>query len=91
MANDGRPGGLLSIKSGMPDADAEIIKARFTAKNKPGAISVIESEGVDWVDLSTSPLVRRLLDPFEATSRQRDLGGVGNPSEPPGEHAGDHV
>ena len=70
MANDGRPGGLLSIKSGMPDADAEIIKARFTAKNKPGAISVIESEGVDWVDLSTSPRTPPTR-PFEATSRQR--------------------
>lgn len=54
MANDGRPGGLLSIKGPIPEADEEIIKARFT-KPTPGQITVVESDGVDFVDLSTTP------------------------------------
>lgn len=54
MANDGRPGGLVSIKGPIPDADEEVIKARFR-NPKPGEITVVESDSIDFADLSTTP------------------------------------
>lgn len=55
MANDGRPGGLVSVKGGMAEDDVELLRRRFNEKGEQGVITVIEAEDVDFQDFSTSP------------------------------------
>lgn len=55
MAKDGRPGGILAVKGPVPEADVEIMRSRLNNYGDPGAISVIESEGMSFADLSTTP------------------------------------
>lgn len=54
MANDGRPGGILSVKGPIPEPDVEILRRRMSTPN-PGVVSVIEAEGMSFADLSTTP------------------------------------
>lgn len=54
LANDGRPGGILSLKGPVPEPDIEILRSRF-GSSKPGEVSVIESEGMSFADLSSTP------------------------------------
>lgn len=54
MANDGRPGGLASIKGPIPEEDERVIKERLR-NPKPGEITVVEADAIDYKDLSTSP------------------------------------
>ena len=54
MANDGRPGGILSMKGPVPETDIEIMRTRFQ-NPKPGEITVVESDGMSFADLSTTP------------------------------------
>lgn len=54
MANDGRPGGILSVKGPVPEPDVELMRSRFRAP-KPGEVTVIESDGMSFADLSSTP------------------------------------
>lgn len=54
MANDGRPGGILAVRGPMPEGDVEILRRRMSTPN-PGVVSVVESEGMSFADLSTTP------------------------------------
>jgi HK97 family phage portal protein len=63
LQNDGRPGGILGVKGGMEESDANIMKNRFLGPGGPGpngagrltVIDVGEEGGLDWVDTTTHP------------------------------------
>lgn len=57
LLNDGRPGGLLVVRSEIDDDDKDELKSRFRGNiNRTGAVTVISSdEGVDFVDTAQSP------------------------------------
>lgn len=56
LANDGRPGMLVSIQGSLNVQDAEEIKARFSGGvARAGHTSVIEADGLDVVDLAANP------------------------------------
>jgi len=56
LANDGRPGMLITIQGSLNREDADEIKARFSGGYATaGRTSVIEAEGLDVADLATSP------------------------------------
>lgn len=57
LLNDGRPGGLLVVRSEIDDDDKEELKSRFRGNlNRAGSVTVISSEdGVDFVDTGSSP------------------------------------
>lgn len=55
LMNDGRPGMLITIKDLQPD-DADTLKHRFSGGgSNAGVTSIIEGEGIDIADMSTSP------------------------------------
>jgi HK97 family phage portal protein len=56
LANDGRPGLLISIQGNINPVDAAEIKARFSGgPMRAGQASVIEADGVDIADMSSTP------------------------------------
>lgn len=56
LANDGRPGMLINIRGQLAPEDADEIKRRFTGGvQTAGQTTVIESDGIDAQDMSTSP------------------------------------
>jgi HK97 family phage portal protein len=63
LQNDGRPSGILAVKGGMEEADANILRNRFlgpalgNGPNGAGRITVLDvgEDGVDWVDTATNP------------------------------------
>lgn len=63
LMNDGRPGGILAIKGGIEDEDAEILRNRFLGPalnggpQGAGRLTVLETGdgGVDFVDTATTP------------------------------------
>ena len=57
LINDGRPGGLLVIRSDMEDEDKEELRSRFRGNiSRTGSVGVISSEdGADFVDTAASP------------------------------------
>lgn len=56
MLNDGRPGGLITVKGQLNQQDAEEIKRRFSGgPQQAGRATVIEADDVSWVDTATSP------------------------------------
>lgn len=63
LANDGRPGLLVSIQGHINPIDAEEIKRRLSGgPMRAGETSVIESEGIDIADMSASPRDIQWLD-----------------------------
>ena len=57
LLNDGRPGGLLVLRSEIADDDKEELRSRFRGNiNRAGSIGVISSDdGADFVDTAASP------------------------------------
>lgn len=57
LLNDGRPGGLLVVRSEIDDDDKDELRSRFRGNiNRAGAVTVISSdEGIDFVDTGQSP------------------------------------
>lgn len=62
LQNDGRPGGILAIKGGIEEEDAEVLRNRFlgprgTGVAGAGRLTVLETgeQGVDFVDTATTP------------------------------------
>jgi len=56
LKNDGRPGGLISIKGNLLPDDADELKSYFTGgAGKAGEWRVIEAEGLDIADMATTP------------------------------------
>jgi len=57
LLNDGRPGGLLVLRSEIDDDDKQELASRFRGNiNRTGSVGVISSEdGADFVDTAASP------------------------------------
>ena len=57
LLNDGRPGGLLVVRSEIDDDDKDELRNRFRGNvNRAGAVTVISAdEGIDFVDTGQSP------------------------------------
>lgn len=57
LLNDGRPGGLLVLRSEIDDDDKDELRSRFRGNiNRAGSITVISSDdGADYIDTSASP------------------------------------
>jgi len=56
LKNDGRPGGLISIKGNLLPDDADELKSYFTGgAGKAGEWRVIEADGLDIADMATTP------------------------------------
>lgn len=57
LINDGRPGGLLVLRSEVDDDDKFELQSRFAGNiNRAGAVSVVSSEnGADFVDTASNP------------------------------------
>ena len=55
MMNDGRPGGVLNVKGYLSQEDADELESRFNGgTTRAGKVTVLESDGVEYVDTSTS-------------------------------------
>lgn len=74
MLSDGRPAGMVGIKGSMGEEDLREVQRRFRGtKGKrtaamAGEITVVEAEGLNWIDLATS---RRDAQYVEATAMVR--------------------
>ncbi len=57
LINDGRPGGLLVLRSEIADEDKEELRSRFRGNiGRAGSVGVISSDdGADFVDTAASP------------------------------------
>ncbi len=56
MANDGRPGGVLSVEGGLSPEDAQELKARFSGGPvAAGRTTVLEGGKISYADTATSP------------------------------------
>lgn len=57
LLNDGRPGGLLVLRSEIADEDKEELRSRFRGNiGRAGSVGVISSDdGADFVDTAASP------------------------------------
>ena len=57
LVNDGRPGGLLVVRSEISDEDKDELRSRFQGNiSRAGAVGVIASDdGADFVDTAASP------------------------------------
>lgn len=55
LANDGRPGMLITLKGSLNREDADEIKSRFQGGGQAGRTSVIEADGLEAQDLAASP------------------------------------
>lgn len=57
LLNDGRPGGLLVLRSEIDDDDKDELRSRFRGNiNRAGSVTVISSDdGADYIDTAASP------------------------------------
>lgn len=56
LQNDGRPGGIVGVKGDMDDDVADELEERFNpGVSGAGRVTVIEAEGLDFVDTAVTP------------------------------------
>lgn len=89
LLNDGRPGGLLVVKSEMDEDDKDELRSRFRGNlNRAGGTSVISSEqGVDYVDTGSNPRDAAYSDMRQVT-KEEILTAFGVPESAIGNAAG---
>jgi HK97 family phage portal protein len=91
LANDGRPGMLITIDPGatpLDPVDAETIKARFSGgPSHAGQTTVIEAAGINAEDLSASPRDIQ-WDTLLSSSKERLLMAFGVPESVMGNASG---
>jgi HK97 family phage portal protein len=79
LQNDGRPGGIVGVKGDMDDDVAEELESRFNVGTRgAGRITVLEADGLDWVDTATSPRDAQYIQALAATKVDL-LGAFGVP------------
>lgn len=79
LQNDGRPGGIVGVKGDMDDDVAEEVESRFNAGTRgAGRITVLEADGLDWVDTAVSPRDAQYVQAL-AASKVDLLGAFGVP------------
>lgn len=75
LQNDGRPGGIVGVKGEMDDDVADDLDARFNQGTRgAGRITVLEADGLDWVDTAVSPRDAQYVEALANT--KVDLLGV---------------
>lgn len=88
LANDGRPGMLISVKGQMGNGDAEELKRRFSGgPQRAGQVSVIEGDGVDVADLSGNPRDVQWMEAIRG-SKEEILLAFGTPESVLGNASG---
>jgi len=88
LSNDGRPGMLVGVRGQLSREDAEEIRRRFSGGPlSAGATTVIESDGIDVQDMSTSPRDAMYLEAI-AGSKADILLAFGVPESVLGNAAG---
>lgn len=71
MVNDGRPGGIVNVKGFLSDEDADELEARFNGgPGRAGRVSVLESDGVEYVDTTTSARDMQHVETRQATKKE---------------------
>lgn len=56
LQNDGRPGGIVGVKGDLDDETADFLEDRFNSGARgAGRVTILEADGLDWVDTATSP------------------------------------
>ncbi len=79
LQNDGRPGGIVGVKGDMDDDVAEDLDSRFNAGTRgAGRITIIEADGLDFVDTAVSPRDAQYIQAL-ATTKADLLGAFGVP------------
>lgn len=79
LQNDGRPGGIVAVKGEMDDDVADDLDARWNGGTSgAGRISVIEADGLDWVDTAISPRDAQYVESLKIT-KEDILGAFGTP------------
>lgn len=79
LQNDGRPGGIVGVKGDMDDDVADELEARFNGGTKgAGRVTVLEADGLDWVDTATSPRDAQYVESRKLT-KEDILGAFGVP------------
>lgn len=79
LQNDGRPGGIVGVKGDMDEEVEEELDARFNVGTRgAGRITVLEADGLDWVDTATSPRDAQYVEAL-ANTKVDILGAFGVP------------
>lgn len=79
LQNDGRPGGIVAIKGEMDDDEADELDERWNGSTRgAGRISIIEADGLDWVDTAISPRDAQYVEALGLT-KVDILGAFGVP------------
>ena len=79
LQNDGRPGGIVGVKGEMDDDVADELDTRFNGGTRgAGRITVIEADGLDWVDTATTPRDAQYVEGRKVT-KEDILGAFGVP------------
>lgn len=89
LLNDGRPGGLLVLRSEIDDDDKDELRSRFRGNiNRTGSISVISSDdGAEYIDTSASPRDASYVEMRQLT-KEEILAAFGVPESVIGNAAG---
>lgn len=88
MMNDGRPGGIVNVKGFLSEEDADELEARFSGgPGRAGKVTVLESDGVEYVDTSQSARDMQHSDTRQAT-RKEILAAFGVPESRAGDTSG---
>ena len=79
LQNDGRPGGIVGVKGDMDEEVEEELDARFNVGTSgAGRITILEADGLDWVDTATSPRDAQYVEAL-ANTKVDILGAFGVP------------
>ena len=89
LLNDGRPGGLLVLRSEIDDDDKDELRSRFRGNiNRTGSISIISSDdGADYIDTSASPRDASYVE-MRQLQKEEILAAFGVPESVIGNAAG---
>lgn len=89
LLNDGRPGGLLVLRSEIDDDDKDELRSRFRGNiNRTGSITVISSDdGAEYIDTSASPRDASYVEMRQLT-KEEILAAFGVPESVIGNAAG---
>lgn len=89
LLNDGRPGGLLVLRSEIDDDDKDELRSRFRGNiNRAGSITVISSDdGADYIDTSSTPRDANYIE-MRQIQKEEILSAFGVPESVIGNAAG---
>lgn len=89
LLNDGRPGGLLVLRSEIDDDDKDELHSRFRGNiNRAGSVTVISSDdGADFIDTASSPRDANYIE-MRQLQKEEILAAFGVPESVIGNAAG---